>query len=927
MAERKDESGREYRGQLRVNSSVASALLAAFLICFTQGLIGNAFAQSAREDVRAAQQALQKLGLVPGPADGRFGQRTSSAVAQFQRRNGLDPTGQLDTATLQALGIGVSGTASSSGTTDEQTARAPAPALDSPADPSANNSNFSGGAVIGFIVLLGIVWLVYRGWRSGRTASTAPSSAPPLSMPGQTAGKPFIHVSVSSYGDLYRSSFSGRPSATKLKAEGDECWVQKARSVTIAGYSVTDGMVYVGKNLTRQDGYGRENCLIDPDLPVATEPSNAERIQISYYPSYSTLDPASRRAYLQWLTGGKGEPGAYIGYVFLYFYGLERRLLLDSAVDEREALIAEVERLRSIYAHNGSFDGYSRQLLDAVGLVQPHGKFYGALPPLERRGWEVPLVDVVKLAIGQLVAEDKPISASWMLAWTITDPNTHLRTPASRAPEEFHQLFCERFATKFPDGFKMDAPKRRLNYNYRAASATFRVDLSSAIGDLPDITSLSAPLTKMRKLAEECIEVLDPYSRFLGRHPKARGSFRALTLLPRELAERVEGDEVHKLRSMFDRLLADGPKLFGAKEMLTHVTGAPVVQAGRVMLQSCADALAYFGVGLAPDPRTALQLPKADQPVVVFKLPKQRAEAARDNEAFRHALLFLTFAGYVAHSDGTVTPAEREWMTNFVRTASQLDDAARIELDANLQWLLAVPPELGPLRSRLASLSTEERHQIGRTALAVACTTGTINPTEIKSLQRIYKVLSLDEAQVLHDVHAFIAEASPANEPVSIRLALPTAKGYAIPKRAPTNTVTGVRLDTERIKQISENTKRVNAILAKVFQTDESDGIKEDERLQPTMPASDALDTRESDPFDGLEPRHRRFLAELITRREWPRQDLDTLARSFSLMTDGAIEAINEWAFERYGDALIEDGDPMTVNGTLLAQVNQAAHA
>jgi hypothetical protein len=139
--------------------------------------------------------------------------------------------------------------------------------------------------------------------------------------------------------------------------------------------------------------------------------------------------------------------------------------------------------------------------------------------------------------------------------------------------------------------------------------------------------------------------------------------------------------------------------------------------------------------------------------------------------------------------------------------------------------------------------------------------------------------------------------------------------------------VTGVWLDTERIQQISENTKRVNAILAKVFQTDESDGSKADGRLPTTMPASDALDTRESDPFDGLEPRHRRFLAELITRREWPRQDLDTLARSFSLMTDGAIEAINEWAFERYGDALIEDGDPMTVNGTLLAQVNQAAHA
>lgn len=695
----------------------------------------------------------------------------------------------------------------------------------------------------------------------------------------------------------------------------------------IAGFVVPDGMVYVGKKLIRQDGYNPDNCLIDPSLRVASEASNAGDTGISYYPSYLGLDPGSRRAYLEWLAGGKCEPTAYIGYVFLYFYGLERRLLLDGTVDEREGLIAEVQRLRSIYAHNGSFDGYSRRLLDAIRLAAPGRKFYEETPPLnERRTWEMPLV--IRLAIGQLVAQGNPVPAKWMLAWFIADPNTRLRTPASRAREEFLQLFRQRFSTKYPVGFKIDAPKRRLKnaYNaYRAASGTFAVDLSGSVGDLPDITSLSGPLTQMRKLAEECIEALDPYSRFLGRHPDARGSFRAIILLPHELRERVESDQIRKLRSMFDRLLANGPKLIGPKELLAHITGSPVVQTGRAMLQSCADALAYFGAGLAPNPRTALQLPKADESIVVFKLPKQRAEAARDNEAFRHALLFLSFAAYVAHADGMVTPAEREWMTNFVRTASQLDDAARIELDANLQWLLAVPPELGPLRSRLASLSTEERHQIGRTALAVACTTGTINPTEIKSLQRIYKVLSLDEAQVLHDVHAFIAEASPANEPVPIRLGMQTAKGYAIPKRALAKTATGVRLDIERIHQISENTKHVNAILAKVFQSDESDESRTDEKALAS--ASEAFDTLESDPFDGLERRHRAFLGELLTRREWPRQDLDNLARSFSLMTDGAIEAINEWAFERYGDALIEDGDPMSVNGTLLAQVNQAAHA
>jgi hypothetical protein len=44
-------------------------------------------------------------------------------------------------------------------------------------------------------------------------------------------------------------------------------------------------------------------------------------------------------------------------------------------------------------------------------------------------------------------------------------------------------------------------------------------------------------------------------------------------------------------------------------------------------------------------------------------------------------------------------------------------------------------------------------------------------------------------------------------------------------------------------------------------------------------------------------------------------------------MTDGAIEAINEWAFERYGDAIIEDSEPMIVNRTLQEKVQQASDA
>jgi hypothetical protein len=51
---------------------------------------------------------------------------------------------------------------------------------------------------------------------------------------------------------------------------------------------------------------------------------------MGYWPLYSGIDPASRAAYLHWLTGGRKAPEAYIGYVFLFFYGIERRVLVDA---------------------------------------------------------------------------------------------------------------------------------------------------------------------------------------------------------------------------------------------------------------------------------------------------------------------------------------------------------------------------------------------------------------------------------------------------------------------------------------------------------------------------------------------------------------------------------------------------------------------
>jgi Putative peptidoglycan binding domain len=60
----------------------------------------------ASADVRSAQQALQDRGFDPGPIDGVMGPRTGAAVRDFQQKENLTVTGQLDAETRARLTAG-----------------------------------------------------------------------------------------------------------------------------------------------------------------------------------------------------------------------------------------------------------------------------------------------------------------------------------------------------------------------------------------------------------------------------------------------------------------------------------------------------------------------------------------------------------------------------------------------------------------------------------------------------------------------------------------------------------------------------------------------------------------------------------------------------------------------------------------------------
>ncbi|MBV8578345.1 MAG: peptidoglycan-binding protein [Acetobacteraceae bacterium] len=57
------------------------------------------------EATRAIQDRLHQLGSYSGPSDGVWGPGSQTALSQFQSADGLQPTGQLNQATVSMLGL------------------------------------------------------------------------------------------------------------------------------------------------------------------------------------------------------------------------------------------------------------------------------------------------------------------------------------------------------------------------------------------------------------------------------------------------------------------------------------------------------------------------------------------------------------------------------------------------------------------------------------------------------------------------------------------------------------------------------------------------------------------------------------------------------------------------------------------------------
>lgn len=667
-------------------------------------------------------------------------------------------------------------------------------------------------------------------------------------------------------------------------------------------------MIYVGKLGTRTH-WDTPKPFINLDAKGAKFGEDIAGVGMDYWPSYSTISPQCRLAYLRWLESGRRDPEYSIGYVFLFFYGLERRLFKDQAFEDAPSLIHEVEELRKVYGDNRSFDRYSRSFLDMSALINDAEAGARGYEPMVTpyRSWELPLQ--LRSAIGLAILEKGVIRADLALDWWVASRERQLSPTIRRVFPELRTVFRLRFDAKHPEGLKFKPPKAQIKGEYRSASGDFNADIFL---NLPDVRNLKGPLKKIDRLAQECIEAMKSYSRAKAKTDEDEPSLEALAQLPADMSNAIPSQAADELRLWLKQISISGNASVPISDAFTR-TGVDLD--GKVTpskVRKVDSVLRFAGYGLEPHPDFGGKC-DSGQNVIIFNNPVTAEPVTGATEAYLGIAHTLALSVAVANADNDISMSEKEHLGEMIGLEGAiLALPEQRRLAAHLEWLLAYPPTWGALRSKLKKLPLEARRLMARFALATAAADGRIDPGEVKLLEQLYKLMEIDQGQLYTDLHAF-ERAPGTDQPISVKAAEPKSD-YTIPAEPrPEQPKSEVFvLDMARIQQVRQDTHEVSKLLSEVFAEPES---KADD--EPDLEASVSTED-EQEQFEGLDTDHGMLLDELLARGEWPREDYERLCKEYGLMAEGALEAINDWAFDALDDILMEEGDPLIINKELL---------
>ena len=716
---------------------------------------------------------------------------------------------------------------------------------------------------------------------------------------------------------IYVKSRSKGPNRTVTKG-GSPVFLGKGETLELAGYAIQDPMIWVADCARKEDADASLLCLRRKISRPRREPPKA----LGYYPHLSELRPYQVGNYLQWLANGKGDPNMDLGYVFIYFYGLERCSLVEGMNVVQVA--AEVIRLVEVYGTSRSLRGYGTGLLIHlvfIGRLLPTRELIDKLIELQDRFISE---ELAVLILGHLAREESPLPAEWALVLARQDERAFRSIVTRNVPDELLVLFQKRYRQKFDEGLVPKTSGRERAVGYHPASPTLLSAQWSGQavpdGKWPVVVGWKKQFAKVVNIYNDCVSELRRFSRKV--QSQGVDSVEAFEALPEELRETSE----HPLQGQWEDLLADcapeeGPVLLPIHRIaeLKGIKHRPRLT--KTQSEAIAQTAEFLGDALEPDSRYTGKTYRWDQLVAVVRLPDE--PLLPEDGRYLAATHILRLALEVARADDRVDESERSAIVSCLQDRFGLERNEKIRLDARIEILQRENPSLAGLKKFICTQLTEEqREAIGRLLVEIASVSEGIASSEIAALRRVFRTLQLDASVIpkyLDDFGYVVPEA-----PVVAQRGASDSGGEPIPPPRPT-------LSIEKIREKRRESDEAARMLVQVMGVDvgaepdtEDDISGEEEEGQPEMVSPpEAEEKVTEDGWGDLGHSLKDVVRELVSRGVWTRSEYDQFARDRGLMPMAMMDSINEWSDEEFGDLLILDGDPLTINEEIVGRIEE----
>jgi uncharacterized tellurite resistance protein B-like protein len=648
--------------------------------------------------------------------------------------------------------------------------------------------------------------------------------------------------------------------------------------------------------LDSADGYGIEPSLVD-EKREASKPESFDIVRevytdesLGYWPKYATLSKQCRGVYLDWLASERNNPNMPIGYVFIYFYGFERRIIenrTNNTIGGSEflSIFNEVARLNKVYWENRSFRNYSSNFLELLLLMRPL--------LLESKADEIPETHnslAFKVKLAKAVNEQKAISASLAIEWLRDNDEYSLRMPARRCEVEFNKLFSLKYSEKFSEGMLVKPNKTKLRLSYYAASSSIHA-VELALDDLPDPSILKGPIRKLIPLAEACTDQLNAYSRYLGKADASRDDIAALMLLPKELVNETTSPVIESFKNWAKDVEVNNNGITSVKEFWSH-TGLSVPKTiNKKENELILNLAAKADVGIAPDLRFHHAKLKVDSNIVLFT--PSHGEYFEPTDAFNQTGLAIRLGSMVATIDGHIDAAEKLALEQLINYDDKISPTEKRSLHAYLKWRLNTPSTTAGLKARIEKLKPNQVETIKKFIIGIALADGNVDTSEIKQIEKLYTNLGLDKASVSSDIHNITSTKAPLGSN-------PQTAGVG---------KTAFILDEAILAMHESDTTDAKSMLGGIFAAEEEEVEDIDLVSQPNA--------------GGLDSAHLSLYQALCEREKWERNEVYELCQKSKLMVDGAIETINDWAYEQVDAPVLDDDDDIYVDLEIVEELKE----